>query len=60
MKSLDFPLTLLILTSGGAIVERVLPRALDTEMTHYFLIIFKAMTVVAVILFVDKISKWDH
>ena len=53
VKALDFPLTLLIWTSGGAVVERVLPVATNTP-TEYFLIAFKAVTIIAIVLFVDK------
>jgi len=54
IKAIDFPLLLLIFTSGGAIVERLLPRAGDAELTHYFLIGFKVTTIIAIILFFDK------
>jgi len=54
IASCDFPLTLLIYTSGGAIVERMIPLAMNTELTHYFLIGFKVITILAIILFVDK------
>ena len=54
VQALDFPLTLLIVTSGGAVVERMLPATIDTELTSYLLVAFKVMTVVAIILFVDR------
>ena len=55
IKSLDFPLTLLIFASGGVLVERILPVATNAELTNYFLVGFKITTIVAIILFVDKI-----
>jgi len=54
IQSLDFPLTLLILASGGAVVERMIPLATNNELTTYFLIGFKAVSVVACVLFFDK------
>jgi len=53
----DFPLNLLILTSGGAIVERMIPAALQTnaELTNYFFIAFKVTAIVAIVMFVDKL-----
>lgn len=54
VQSLDFPLTLLVLGSGAAIVENMLPLVANKDFTNYFLIIFKAVTVVAIVLFVDK------
>jgi len=55
IKSLDFPLTLLIFTSGGAVVEHFLPRTTSGDLTNYFFIGFKATTILAMILFVDKL-----
>lgn len=54
IQSADFPLTLLIFTSGGAVVERMLPFALDAQLTNYFLIAFKATTIIAIVLFTDR------
>lgn len=54
VNSLDFPLTLLIFASGAAFVERMLPLTMDREVTNYFLIGFKAVTVIAIVLFVDR------
>lgn len=54
--ALDLPLNLLIFTSGGAVVERFLPLAVEGngELTGYLLIAFKATAIVAVIIFVDR------
>lgn len=54
IKSIDFPVILLIFTSGGVIVERMIPGINNLELTNYFLIGFKATTIVAIILFADK------
>ena len=54
VQSADFPLTLLILASGGAIVERSIPIATNNELTTYFVIGFKAVSVIAIVLFFDK------
>ncbi len=54
VKASDFPLTLVIFTSGALVVERFLPIAQEAQITRQFLLIFKAVTIVAVILFVDK------
>lgn len=54
VQSLDLPLTLLIVTSGGAVTERVVPLTTHAEATVFFPLVFKAVTIVAVILFVDK------
>jgi len=54
IEALDFPLMLLVLASGAAIVEQMTPFITNEELTHYFLISFKAVTVIAIILFADK------
>ena len=55
IQSADFPLTLLVLASGGAVVERLIPIATNSELTTYFIIGFKAVTIIAFILFFDKL-----
>lgn len=55
IKSADFPLTLLIFASGGALVERIMPLATDNDLTTYFIIGFKAVSIVAFVLFFDKL-----
>ncbi len=55
IQSMDFPATLLIFASGGALVERMMPLATDNELTTYFLIGFKAIAIIAVVLFFDKL-----
>jgi small-conductance mechanosensitive channel len=54
IKSADFPLTLLILASGSAVVERMMPLGSNNELTNFFIIGFKAVTIVAFVLFFDK------
>ena len=54
ITSADFPVTLLIFASGGALVERVMPLATDNELTTYFIVGFKAITIIAIILFFDR------
>lgn len=54
IRAVDLPLTLFILTSGGAIVEKTLPLLTHWELTNYFIIILKAVTIVASVIFVDK------
>ncbi|MCK4882767.1 MAG: mechanosensitive ion channel family protein, partial [Candidatus Omnitrophica bacterium] len=54
VQSADFPLTLLIFASGGAVVERMIPLATNNDLTTYFIVGFKAVSVVACVLFFDK------
>ncbi len=55
INAADFPVTLLIFASGGALVERIMPLATDNELTNYFVIGFKAVTIIAIVLFLDKL-----
>ena len=58
IQAADLPLNLLIFTSGGAFIEQFLPQALGTanqNLTNYFLIGFKATTIIAIVLFLDKL-----
>ncbi|MFH1359650.1 MAG: mechanosensitive ion channel domain-containing protein [Candidatus Omnitrophota bacterium] len=55
LQALDFPLSLLIFTSGGAIIERMIPVGAEAELTRYFLVGFKAATIIAIVLFADKL-----
>lgn len=55
IQSVDFPATLMVFASGGALVECILPLATDNELTTYFLIGFKAVAIIAVVLFFDKL-----
>ena len=57
LGSLDFPLTLLIFVSGLAVLERISPVARNAQLTMYFVMALKATTIVAVILFLDKLLR---
>ncbi|MBN1870211.1 MAG: mechanosensitive ion channel [Candidatus Omnitrophica bacterium] len=54
IQSADFPITLFILASGGAIVERIMPSATENGFTAFFIVGFKAVTIVACVLFFDR------
>lgn len=65
VQSADFPLTLLIFVSGGAITEQLLPVMADGKLTNVFVIGFKATAIVAAVLFVDRfinglINAYSH
>lgn len=51
-----FPLTLLIFTSGTVVVEQFLPLPQEAPLTQYVLIGFKAVTIVALVLFVERLT----
>ena len=53
--AMDFPLTLFIFASGIFILERISPITQSSDFTKYVLIGFKATTIVAIILFLDKL-----
>ncbi|MBN2120355.1 MAG: mechanosensitive ion channel family protein [Candidatus Omnitrophica bacterium] len=55
--ALDFPLTLLIFVSGGAILGNILPLGEENELIRIFIIGLKATTIIAVILFLDRLLK---
>ncbi len=54
IKSFDFPATLFIFTSGGVIVEKLLPLETNTELTTFFVVALKVVTIIAVVLFADR------
>jgi len=54
IRAADLPLTFLIFTSSGALVERLIPYAFHVGETNYFSIVLKAVTIIAVVLFVDR------
>ena len=54
VQSADFPITLLVFASGGALVERMMPLAMENELTTYFIVAFKVVAIVAIILFCDR------
>ena len=53
LKAADFPLTLLILASGGGLVQLFLPVSQGHDWAPYFVYGFKAATILAIVLFVD-------
>ncbi len=54
VQSLEFPVLLLIFTSGGVFIEKIAPIATNTEFTQYVFLGFKAVTIIAIVMFVEK------
>ncbi len=54
MHAADFPLMLLIFSSGGVVVEKLIPVVPGMALTGYFIVGFKVVTIVAIILFADR------
>lgn len=57
LEALDLPLTLLIFVSGAVILEKVAPLGQGAELTRHFIVALKATTIVAVVLFFDRLFK---
>ena len=57
LNALNLPLTLLIFVSGIFVLEKISPLGKNMELTKYFLIAFRATTIMAVILFLDKLRN---
>ncbi len=57
LEALDLPLTLLIFVSGAVILEKVAPLGQNAELTRHFIVALKATTIVAVVLFFDRLFK---
>lgn len=55
LSALNFPLVLFIFVSGALIVQQISPIAADKGILRYLLIGFRATTVIAIILFFDKL-----
>lgn len=53
IKSSDFPLTLLILASGGMVIEPLVSAAY-AGLAHYFPVIFKAVLIVSLVIFMER------
>ncbi len=53
IKSADFPLTLLIFTSGGVLIEPMIPKLPEGGLSKHLFVGFKAITIVAIVLFAD-------
>jgi small-conductance mechanosensitive channel len=57
LYALNLPLTLLIFVSGIWILEKISPQIKDAELIRYFFIALKATTIVAVIIFLDRLLR---
>jgi small-conductance mechanosensitive channel len=57
LKAADFPVTLLIFASGGLIIQNMLPLMQDPQLAKAFLTGFKVVTIVAIVLFVDRFAS---
>jgi len=57
LNALDLPLTLLIFVSGATILERISPLGEDIALTRFFIVGLKATTIIAVIIFLDRLLK---
>jgi small-conductance mechanosensitive channel len=57
LEALDLPLVLLIFVSGVFVLEKILPLGQDAELTRYFIVALKATTIIAVIIFLDRLLK---
>lgn len=55
LNALNVPLTLMIFVSGIFIIERMIPAGAGGEIMPYFVLAFKAVTIIAVVLFLDKL-----
>ena len=55
IRAADFPLTLFILISGGFIIEKH-PALANPQLTHAFLVVLKAVVIVSIILFSERLT----
>ena len=55
LGALSFPVTLLIFVSGVFILEQIAPILSDSELSKYSLIGLKTTTIVAIIIFMDRL-----
>lgn len=55
LGSLNLPLMLLIFVSGAAILEKIAPLSKEAELTNYFIVGLKATTIIAIVIFFDKL-----
>jgi len=56
LAAADFPLTLIILASGALVVEKIFPSAREAQLTQQFLVLFRIISIVAVVMFVDRVT----
>ncbi len=57
LNALDIPLLLLIFVSGAVILEKISPLEENATLTKSFMMVLKATTIIAVIIFLDKLFK---
>lgn len=55
LGALNLPLVLLIFVSGFVIIERIAPLPTESELIKYLLVALKTTTVLAIIIFLDKL-----
>ncbi|MFC1594234.1 mechanosensitive ion channel family protein [Candidatus Omnitrophota bacterium] len=57
LSALNLPVVLLIFVSGAVVLERIAPISKEAELTTYFIAGLKATTIVAVIIFFDRLLR---
>ena len=57
LTAMNLPMVLLIFVSGIYVIEKISPITANNEITQYVLVAFKATTVAAIILFLDKLTN---
>ncbi len=57
LTALDLPLILLIFVSGAVVLERISPLGQDVALTKFFVVGLKATTIVAIVIFFDRLLK---
>jgi len=57
LNALDVPLLIMIFVSGATVIQKITPLDESAELTRYFFLGFKIATIVAIILFLDKLVK---
>jgi len=57
LNALDLPLMLLVFVSGAAVIDKIGLFERDGELTKYFFVALKVTSILAIIIFLDKLSK---
>ncbi len=57
LSALNLPLVMLIFVSGAVILEKISPISKEAELTTYFIVALKATTIIAVVMFFDRLLK---
>jgi len=57
LKALDFPLVLFIFVSGVFVIENIFGFGFEEDLLKWVGVAFKATTIIAVILFIDRLFK---